>query len=190
VPLRGGIAAAPAEPWRVADTPDQLTLARHRDLQGRERRPVARWVALSMLSAFCVLGLGNAFGQRPGTEAAEGPEARLEVYAPTHLRGGLIFEARFTVEAREELERATLVLDPGWLEGITLNTVEPAPIGEANRDGALALELGHVPAGTRHVLFLHFQVNPTNVGRRRADVALEDGERRLLEVRRTVTVYP
>ncbi len=174
----------------MADSPAELTLARHRDLKGRERRPFARWVILTALGLICLLGLGNAFGQRPQDLVAESAEARIEVNAPAQLRGGLIFQARFTVEAREELEEATLVLDPGWLEGITLNTVEPAPVGEANRDGKLALELGHIPAGSTHVLFLHFQVNPTNVGRRGAGVALEDGERRLLEIDRTVTVFP
>ena len=67
------------------------------------------------------------------------------------------------------------MLDPGWVEGITLNTVVPSPVGEANRDGKIAFDLGHVPAGTEHVLFLHFQVNPTEVGRRPQDVQLLDG---------------
>jgi hypothetical protein len=106
------------------------------------------------------------------------------------VRGGLFFESRFTIEARRELENATVVLDPGWLEGMTLNTVEPGPIGEASRDGRLALELGHVPAGGRHLFFLQFQVNPTNVGRRSQDVELYDGETRLLHIDRTVTVFP
>jgi hypothetical protein len=98
--------------------------------------------------------------------------------------------ARFTIEAEEEIEAASLVLDPGWLEGITLNTAAPAPVGEANRDGRIAFDLGRVPAGTKHVLFLHFQVNPTEVGRRPQKVALYDGERELLAVDRTVTIYP
>ncbi len=42
------------------------------------------------------------------------------------------------------------MLDPGWLEGMTLNTLEPSPVGEANRDGRIALELGRIPAGTTH----------------------------------------
>ena len=43
-------------------------------------------------------------------------------------------------------------------------------MGEASRDGKIALDLGHVPAGAEHVFFLHFQVNPTEVGRRAQDV--------------------
>jgi hypothetical protein len=97
---------------------------------------------------------------------------------------------RFTITTAREIENATLVLDPGWLEGMTLNTLEPSPIGEANRDGKLALELGRVRAGTKHVFFLHFQVNPTNIGRRSQDVELHDDTTPLLHLDRTVTVFP
>jgi len=98
--------------------------------------------------------------------------------------------ARFTIRAREEIEAATLVLDPGWLEGITLNTLVPSPVGEANRDGKIALDLGRVPAGTKHVFFLHFQVNPTEIGRRSQNVELLDGEQPILRIDRTVTIFP
>ena len=47
-----------------------------------------------------------------------------------------------------------------------------------------------MPAGTKHVFFLHFQVNPTEVGRRSQDVALFDGETPLLAIDRTVTIFP
>jgi hypothetical protein len=174
----------------VADVPDQLTLQRHRDLIGRERRPVARWVCLSALGLLCLLGLGNAFGQRPLTDTAQSAVARLDVYSPPRLRSGLYFESRFHVQAREEIEEATLVLEPGWLEGMTLNTVEPAPVGEASRDGRIAFELGRIPAGGEHIFFLHFQANPTNAGRRSQDVELYDGDELLLTIDRTVTVFP
>jgi len=174
----------------VADVPDMLTLRHHRDLVGRERRPMARWFLLTLIGLLAALGLLNVFGQRPDTSTREGPSATLKVYSPAKLRSGLFFMSRFTIEAREEIENATLVLDPGWLEGMTLNTLEPAPIGEANRNGRIALELGRVPAGTTHRFFLHFQVNPTTVGRRSQDVDLEDGERRLLHIDRTVTIWP
>jgi hypothetical protein len=170
--------------------PEGLTLRHHRDLEGREKRPHARRVILVLVTAFLVLGLLNVFGQRPHTAVASSNGVELEVYSPTKLRSGLYFMSRFTIEAERELENATLVLDPGWLEGMTLNTLEPSPIGEANRDGRLALELGRIPANTTHVFFLHFQVNPTNVGRRPQDVDLLDGEQLLLHVDRTVTVYP
>ena len=145
---------------------------------------------LALVGAFCLAGLLNAFGQRPQTTLSETGAARLEVYSPSWLRGGLYYESRFTIHARREIEKATLVLDPGWLEGMTLNTLAPGPIGEASREGRLALELGRIPAGGEHIFFLHFQVNPTNVGARSQDVELYDGEERLLTIDRNVTVFP
>jgi hypothetical protein len=170
--------------------PEGLTLGRHRDLEGRERRPYVRRVLIGLLVVFLTLALLNVFGQRPDTATGATEGVELEVYSPTRLRSGLYFMSRFTIRAEEEIANATLVLDPGWLEGMTLNTVEPAPVGEANRDGRLALELGRVPAGTEHVLFLQFQVNPTNLGRRAQDVDLLDGDQELIHLDRTITVFP
>jgi hypothetical protein len=174
----------------MADAPDQLTLAHHRDLVGRERRPVVRWICLGLVGIFIAAGLLNVFGQRPDTDVVGSDVAELKVYAPTKLRGGLYYEARFTIDAKQEIENATVVLEPGWMEGMTLNTVEPAPVGEASRDGKVAFELGRIPAGDTYIFFLQFQVNPTNIGRRSVDVELTDGETPLLHVDRTVTIWP
>ena len=173
----------------MADIPDQLVLKVARDREGR-RDVTARRIALAALLVVLALGLLNVFGQRPATTAADADAATLEVYAPERVRGGLFYEARFTIQAREEVEEATLVLDSGWAEGITINTVAPGPIGEASRDGRLAFELGRIPAGQKHVLFLQLQVNPTNVGHRAQDVELYDGDELLATINRTITVWP
>ena len=170
--------------------PDQLTLERHRDLEGRERRPYVRWAILALIGVLVLLGLANVFGQKPQTDTARAGGVELEVYSPRRLRSGLFFMSRFTIRAEAEVEAATLVFDPGWLEGITLNTLVPSPVGEANRDGKIAFDLGRVRAGTKHVFFLHFQVNPTEIGRRSQAVELHDGETRLLHIDRTVTIFP
>lgn len=174
----------------MAAAPDQLTLARHRDLGGRAHRPYIRWALLSLVGLLVLLGLLNAFGQRPQTDTASAAGVELEVYSPQRLRSGLFFMSRFTIRAQREVEAATLVLDPGWLEGITLNSLVPSPVGEANRDGKVALDLGRVRAGTTHTFFLHFQVNPTEIGRRSQDVALYDGETPILEIDRSITIFP
>ena len=173
----------------MADVPDQLVLEVARDREGK-RDVTFRRVAVGALVVVLALGLFNLFGQRPATSVAEADAATLEVYAPERVRGGLFYEARFTIEAQSEVEQATLVLDPGWVEGITINTVEPSPLGEASRDGKLAFELGRIPAGQKHVFYLHLQVNPTNVGHRPQDVRLYDGEELLATIDRTITVWP
>ena len=85
---------------------------------------------------------------------------------------------------------ATLVLGSGWLEGMTVNTIEPGPVGEASDNGKLSLELGHIPAGEKYVLFMQFQVNPANVGHRTQTVELRDGDEPILTYDKAITVYP
>ena len=174
----------------MSNVPEGLTAERHRDLAGRGWKTVSRRALLGLLAALLVLGLLNVFGQRPESDVGRSSAAALKVYAPKKLRSGLFFEARFSIDARRELDKATLVLDPGWLEGMTLSTLAPAPVAEASRDGKLALELGRIPPGRSHLFFLHFQVNPTNVGRRSQRVELYDGDQRLLAIDRTVNVWP
>src|SRR5437879_1656979 len=110
----------------MADVPDGLVLRRHRDLDGVRLRPWPRWAMLTVLALFLLLGLINAFGQRPVTSTASSGAAKLTLYAPTHLRGGLLFSARFHIAATHDLRNAVLILDPGWAEGMSINTIEPS----------------------------------------------------------------
>ena len=71
-----------------------------------------------------------------------------------------------------------------------LDVLRPAPLGEGSRNGSLTFDLGHIPKGQRYELYIQFQVNPTNVGHRSADVDLYDGNTKLLTVHRNVTVFP
>lgn len=174
----------------MANPPESLTLRRHRDLVGCEWTLWTRRALLLLVVGLLALGLANVFGQRPETWTAEASAARLELYTPASVRGGLFFETRFTITALRELKNATLVLDSGWIEGMTLNTVEPSPIGEASRDGKLVFELGHVPPQDTYVFFLQFQVNPTNIGHRSQDVALYDEDELILTIDRDITVFP
>ena len=174
----------------MADVPQSIVLERDRDLEGRGWEIWVRRVLLALICLVPVLALFNVFGQRPDSTTLVGPAASLKVYAPSHLRGGLLYEARFHVTARQELRNATLVLGSGWLEGMTVNTIEPSPVSEASNNGRLSLQLGHIPAGESFVLYMAFQVNPTNVGRRGQTVELKDGDTSLLSLHRTVTIYP
>ncbi|MDX6409638.1 MAG: hypothetical protein QOE13_2709 [Gaiellaceae bacterium] len=173
----------------MADTPDFLTLKSNRDRPGIYEVPIRR-AGAALVALFCLAGLLNVFGQRPATSTAASAAAALKVYAPKHVRSGLYYEARFTINAIADVKKATLVLDPGWAEGQTINTIEPGPINEASRNGKLVLELGHIGAGKVYILFIQIQVNPTNTGRRSQDVALYDGDTFLTAVDRTITIFP
>jgi len=175
----------------VADIPDGIVLKRHRDLEGMREAPWPRRVIVGAIVVFAVLGLANVFGQRPVDAGADTTEASLSLNAPDHLRGGLLFSARFHITAHHDVKDAVLVLDQGWAEGMAINTTEPSPIGEASRDGKLSFDLGHIPAGRSYVLYMQFQANATNVAwRRPAGVTLFDGPTRLLHIDRRVTIYP
>lgn len=187
----GGRSGGPgAEAVPVAGLPDFIELERHRDRQGLPVRPWSRWIGLSLVFALVVAAALNVFGQRPAGSAASGGGATLQVSAPTALRGGLFYQGRFRITAERELRHATIVLDRGWLEQMHINTIEPAPVGEASRDGRLALDFGRVAPGATLVAYLQFQVNPAQTARRSQDVVLADGERVLARVERTVTVFP
>lgn len=175
----------------MADIPDQIVLERHRDLKSYGFNRSVRYALLAPIAALVVLGLFGVFGQRPEKLYAESARAKLEVYAPPALRGGLLYQGRFTIYARKALKNAQLELSPAWPEGMQINTIEPSPVGEGSRDGNLLLTLGHVPKGDVYRLFVGFQVNPTNVAwRRHADVRLYDDAKLLITVHRRISVYP
>jgi hypothetical protein len=174
----------------VADTPDTIVLKRDRDLVGRDWEIWVRRGLFALLPLVAVLALLNLFGQHPSTTKVSGSGATLKLFAPTRVRSGVLYQARFHIFAQQDLKHATLVLSPGWLESMTVNTIEPSPVNEASDNGRLSLDLGHIPAGGSHLLFMQFQTNPTNVGHRPASVTLKDGDRELLHIDRTITIYP
>jgi hypothetical protein len=174
----------------MSGIPDGIVLKRDRDLEGRRHEIWLRRGLFALMPTLCLLALLNVFGQRPTTSSATSAAASLEVEAPGSVRSGLLYGARFRVTATRPLANATLLLDPGWLEAMTVNTIEPSPVDEGSVDGKLKLELGPIDAGDTFVLFVDFQVNPTNVGRRDQDVQLLDGDEPLLEIDRSITIFP
>jgi hypothetical protein len=176
----------------MADIPDGLVLKRHRDLEGMSRRGIwVRRACLGLIVVAAALGLANVFGQRPSTIQADTPAATISVYAPTDIRGGDFMEARFHITAKRDLKRAILKLDPGWAEGMSWNSAEPSPVSETSDNGRFSLDLGRIAAGHSYILFLQFQVNPTNVAwHRPQNVELDDGGHVLARLHRTITVFP
>ena len=174
----------------MARIPDTLVLQRDRDL-GPRRNDI--WVRRGLFALVClvpVLALANLFGQRPQTSSAAVPAAQLSVSAPARVRGGLLYQVQFHITAKRRLDHAALVLDQGWLDGLTINTIEPSPVSQRSANGKLGLGLGRIPAGRSYLLVLDFQVNPTTVGRQNQAVTLYDGNRALITIHRTLTVFP
>jgi hypothetical protein len=170
--------------------PDEIVLSRDRDLRGREMDLWVRRLLLALVAVVPVLALFNLFGQRPATSKASVRAATLSVYAPTRLRGGLLWEARFHITAHQEIKNAILELGTGWAEGMSINTIEPSPTGEASDNGKLEFTLGHIPQNQSFILYMQFQVNPTNVGHRSRSATLYDGHTKLAAIHQKVTIFP
>ncbi|HKT82602.1 MAG TPA: hypothetical protein VJQ84_02065 [Solirubrobacterales bacterium] len=147
-------------------------------------------MALGVLGLIVVAALLGVFGQESTTTVAAGRRATLSVEAPPHLRGGLLFQVRFEIHAKQALAHPKLLLSPGWLESMTLNTVAPTPPSESSSEAGLAMTFDPMSAGQTLIVWTEWQVNPTNVGRRGEDVTLFDGPTEIVSAERTLTVFP
>lgn len=143
-----------------------------------------------MLALVVIAALIGVFGQVSTTTVAAGDRATLSVEAPPHLRGGLLFQARFEIQARQAIAHPKLLLSPGWLEGMTLNTVAPTPPLESSSSEGLAMTFDPLEAGQTLIVWTEWQVNPTTVGRRGEDATLFDGPTPIATAERTLTVFP
>lgn len=174
----------------MADLPDGLTLARHRDLAGRGRETVARRSLLWLIAILPALALAGVFGQHESSTRVAGPAATVVVRAPERLRGGLAFQARFDIRAHRPIAHPTIVLSQGWWDGMTIGNSAPTPASTASLGGGVALTYPALATGGRLRVWLSFQVNPTSFGARREDVVLADGTRPLVHLRRSLTILP
>jgi hypothetical protein len=171
--------------------PDQIDLSSARDLGGGRAGEI--WVRRGLAGLVAVLpivGLFNVFGQRAVDSQTAATAATLTVHAPHAVRGGLLFEARFTVTAKQHIKDAVLELSPEWANGMTINTVEPQPSNESSDKGWLSLDLGELKGGDRFQLHLQYQVNPTTTGGKDLGVRLMDGQTLLATLQRQLQVWP
>ena len=174
----------------MEELPGSLTVADHVNMRGRERHPAYRRVLFGILCVLPVLALLNVFGQHAISKTAVGAGATLDVEAAKNLRGGLLHQLRMTVTATRDLEHPQFVLSPGWFEQNTENAVVPDPIEQSSSNGRVVLSYGPLHAGQKLTVWLDFQVNPVNVGKRTINVELTDGPRPVASVKRDLTVFP
>lgn len=184
---------APASAPNLAQVPvlpDYLDRSDHLDLHGRNVEPWFRRAGLLVLLGICALGLANFFGQHTHELSVDSAAAKLTVETPGAARGGLIYQTMFTIEAHEELSEPTLHLDPGWFDGLTINTVQPDAVEWGQQEQRNTLRLPSLASGEKFVLRLQYQVNPTVLGRRSQDVVLTDGATELVRLDHAQTLFP
>lgn len=174
----------------MASAPHGLTLKTSRDRTNWWQSVWIRRALLLIPVGLMVAGLANWFGQRPVTSAVTGGSAKLTVFAPTSGRSGVIYAARFRIDAIQELKQATLVLDGGWADGYTVNGQSPQPVTQGSSNGKLNYGFGHIPAGKQVTFWLSLQINPTTIGRHRQNVWLYDGGKLVAVVHRDIEIFP
>jgi hypothetical protein len=162
----------------------------YRDLAGRGADPWARRLLLALLALIPLLALLDVFGQRALSSHSSGAAATLTLSAPKSIRGGLLYQSKITVVARRKLSQPKLVLGRGFLDGLTIDTIEPGASQELSRNGELVLEYGAVPAGQRLTVWFQYQVNPTTVGRQTQRLELDDGVSPIATITRRLTSFP
>jgi hypothetical protein len=170
--------------------PPSLDRSLDLELRGRGHHTLYRRLGLAVLGLIVVAALLGVFGQESTTTIAAGRKAVLSVDAPPHLRGGLLFQARFEIHAKRRLAHPKLVLSSGWLDAMTMNTMVPSPLSENSGGDGLSVSFEALPAGHKLIVWTDWQVNPTNVGRKSQDVSLFDGSEPIASADRTVTVFP
>jgi hypothetical protein len=154
---------------------------------------VGLWVRraiLTLLGLLVLLALLNRYGQRPATSVARGPVATMRLSAPARIRGGLFFQSRLDIRAARAIDHPRIVLEDGWLEGMQVNSIEPAPVGEATREGRVVLSYDALKPGDVLRVWFQFEVDPTNVGRRSYAVELDDDEQPVVRLGPTITALP
>ncbi|HVW79494.1 MAG TPA: hypothetical protein VHB69_00955 [Mycobacteriales bacterium] len=165
-------------------------------IQSREpaadwRRPWARWLGMTVLTAIVITALCNVYGQRASTQQVSGPLAQLTLRAPTTVRPGLLFQAKITITADQTLPNAELVLSHGWVDGLTMNTEEPSPTNETSGpDGSLIFGIGTLQPGQPFVQYLDYQVNPTSLSRRPQTLVVRSNGTVAASLDRTLTIVP
>lgn len=162
----------------------------YRDLEGRNAHPWHRRALLVLIAVIPILALIGVFGQRTVRTSASTAQATLTMSGPSRLRGGLLYQWKLQVTAHQDLAKPKLALDEGFLNGLTVNTIEPQASQELNRNGHVVLEYDTLSAGQQLTVWIQYQVNPTTVGRRTVRVELDDGNTPITSITKHVTVFP
>ena len=150
-----------------------------------------RVVVTTVLVIFIVLALLNVFGQRPSTASATASGVTLRVDTPSTLRGGLIYQTRVDISTQRPIARPVITLDGGWLDGMTLNSVQPGPASQSSGHGGATFQYAPLRAGQTLTVWFEWSVNPTHVQwRDPRTITVGDGGTQLVSETSTMTVFP
>ena len=158
--------------------------------RGKTRGLWARRTVIALFALVALLAPAGFAGERNSETTATGNGVSMTVSTPNAVRGGLYYQATIDITASAAVQYPRLVLGEGWVEGVQVNSIEPAADSESTRDGRLVLSYGRLEPGDRLKVWLRFQVDPTRPGGRGHAVELDDRTRPLVRVDRDLKVLP
>ena len=150
----------------------------------------ARRAFVTLFALIAVLALAGFAGQRDSETTATANGVTMTLSTPNVVRGGLYYQATIDLTATTAVQYPRVVLDSGWVDGVQVNSIEPAAVSESTRDGRLVLSYGSLQPGDRLKVWLQFQVDPTQPGGRSHAVEFDDRTRPLVRVDRDMKVLP
>jgi hypothetical protein len=154
--------------------------------RGQRAGLIARRTVMTLFAAVSLLALAGVFGQVSTSSQAPG----LTVDAPDTVRGGLFWQARIDIRPERTIRRPRLVFADGWLEGMQVNSIEPAAQSESSRDGRLVLSYDRLEPGDRLQIWMQFEVDPTSTGKRSLALELDDAETPVARIDHDIRVLP
>ncbi len=129
-------------------------------------------------------------GQPHPVKSAANAAVRLTLAAPETLRSGMFFETRVRIEPRRPIGEVVLAISPVLWRDITINSAIPAPEKEAFADGMIRMSYGKGEPGKPIEIKFDGQVNPPLIGANAGEVAVYDGDQRLIAIRADKRVLP
>lgn len=151
----------------------------------------ANWTSLVLIGGLLFAALLGVFGGQKHPVRSVGNDAvRLTLADAETLRSGMFFETRITIEPKRPIADVVLALSPELWRDITINSAIPAAEKEEFADGMIRMSFGPGEPGKPIAIKFDGQVNPPLIGANRGEVAVFDGERRLIGLPVSQRVLP
>lgn len=150
-----------------------------------------RFLPLLLLALILGLGLSGAFGGRTQRDQSwANPHVALALSQPSPMRNGEMFETRVTITPRAPVGELVLALSPNLWRDMTINSFHPEAASADYDAGLFRFSYGPRAANKPLVIILDGQVNPQLRGGTTGDIAVFDGQRRLISAVVKMQVLP
>lgn len=146
---------------------------------------------LLLLAALMIAGLVGLLGGKPDmVRRVNADAAALTVRAPSVIRNGMFFETIVEVQAHRPVDDLVIAISAPLWRQMTINTMIPAASEESYSQGAQRFSFGKLEAGDSFRFKIDGQINPSLFAGTRGEIAVLDGDRRIVGTPVTMKVLP